>query len=357
MKKIVALGLGVVVVSGMLLALLGVQDGYRQRQASFASSPRGQLLSMLKITRPCVNDVYRTADATEAAALGAVTYARVASLIDKQESECAGSGTAVPRITLHYDDHGWSGAAEGAMRDAVYLARQERAGLRQRQDNPSTPGWIDHDPHVAQNGYGYLVHMVNFTLNEADIVGLRIPQNIRDEVRSLQPSDMPYMNAAAGYGLIARIYTMMELEAVGAWSPGMTVDVSGLRGLLAHPLVSSASLQGFVFAWVSHAGAATVSPRTGTIDLYQRTYASCDPLAPYPCAEDYHVTVQVERIVGNTAHGRVVRTSDARTLPLGRQVTLTLVPREGFLQVQMPRTPMDGDRYCNEHAAGGACGA
>ena len=68
MRKTVALGLGVVVLGVVLLALLGVQDGYRQRQASFASSPRGQLLSMLKITRPCVNDVYRTADATEAAA-------------------------------------------------------------------------------------------------------------------------------------------------------------------------------------------------------------------------------------------------------------------------------------------------
>jgi hypothetical protein len=357
MKQIVALGLGVVVLGVVLLALLGVQDGYRQRQASFASSPRGQLLSMLKITRPCVNDVYRTADATEAAAIGAATYARVASLIDKQESECAGSGTAVPRIILHYDDHGWSGAAEGAMRDAVYMARQERAGLRQRQDNPSTPGWIDHDPHVAQNGYSYLVHMVNFTLNEAGIVGLRIPQNIRDEVRSLQPSGMPYMNAAAGYGLIARIYTLMELEAVGAWSPGMTVDAPDLKGLLAHPLVSPASLRGFVFAWGAHTGSAMVSPRTGTIDLYQRTYASCDPLASYPCAEEYHVTMQVERITGNTVYGRVVRTSAARTLPLRHQVTLTLVPREGFLQVQMPGTPMDGEQYCNPNAAGGACGA
>jgi hypothetical protein len=357
MKKIVALGLGVVVLGVVLLALLWVQDGYRQRQASFASSPRGQLLSMLKITRPCVNDVYRTADATEAAAIGAATYARVASLIDKQESECAGSGTAVPRITLHYDDHGWSGAAEGAMRDAVYMARQEQAGLRQRQDNPSTPGWIDQDPKVAQNGYGYLVHMVNFTLNEADIVGLRIPQNIRDEVRSLQPSDMPYMNADAGYGRIARIYTMMELEAVGAWSPGMTVDAPDLKGLLAHPLVSPASLRGFVFAWGAHTGSAMVSPRTATIDLNQRTYASCDPLASYPCAEEYHVTVQVERITGNTVYGRVVRTSDARTLPLRRQVTLMLVPCEGFLQVQMPGTPMDGAQYCNPNAAGGACGA
>ena len=356
MKKIVALGLGVVVLGGVVLALMGVQDGDRPRQTSFAASPRGRLLSMLKITRPCVNDVYRTAYATEAAAVGAATYSPVASLIAKQESECAEAATAVGRITLPYDDHGGTRAVEGALRDAVYMARQERVGLRERQVHPSTPGWIDQNPNVTQPGYDYLVHMANFTLTEADIVGLRIPQTIRDEVTFLLPSDMPDMNADSGYGLIARIYTMMELETVGAWSPDMSVDVPGLKDLLAHPLVSPTSLQGFVFAWGAHAGYATVSPRTGTVDLYQRTDAACAPLASYPCADVNHVTVRVERISGNTVHGSVVRTTDARTLPLGRRVTLTLVPRKGFLQVQMPGTPMDGKRYCNSHAAVGACG-
>jgi hypothetical protein len=132
-----------------------------------------------------------------------------------------------------------------------------------------------------------------------------------------------------------------------AYEADRSASARGLHGLLKHPLVGPARLKPFVSDWFSHTGGARVSPASGMVTLFWRTYDFCGPGAPYPCDavaggswDGLRSTVRIFRIDGATAHGTVIMTTASHTMPLGTRADLTLVSR-GMMLFRMRDSPYD----------------